>query len=287
MAKQVIVKYIRDDGKEFIIDGTLFGIPNDGIEGVDFAEWNVYKENLALKDGCTITGKSYSGRPITIKFRNKIISNMDADRDNARRFFNPKHEFKLYITYRGITRWIDGVIDGVNIPTGNIYEPPEYKIGLYCADPFFKSTDSFGKDIAEVSPMWGWPWICTDEIKPVFSVFNYDPYIYIENDGDESAPLIARLTFDGPVTDPKIIQGYNEKYFQLNGTFTSDDILVIDFENGIVLRNGVKAFNLVNKNSQDLDIPIGLTLYSMGCSDPDDTILMHCYLSFYKRYGGI
>lgn len=38
MAKQVIVKYIRDDDKEFIIDGTLFGIPNDGIEGVDFAE---------------------------------------------------------------------------------------------------------------------------------------------------------------------------------------------------------------------------------------------------------
>lgn len=95
------------------------------------------------------------------------------------------------------------------------------------------------------------------------------------------------MTFDGPVTNPRIIQGYNEKYFQLNGTFGVNDTLIIDFENDVVLHNGVKAFNLIEKGSADLTIPMGVTLYSIGSAREEDNILLHCFLSFYKRYGGI
>lgn len=156
MAKEVIVRYVRDDNKELIVDNTTFGIPNDGLEGVDFAKWSLYSETLALKDGSVITGGSYSGRSLVLKFECKQNDETaDSVRNSVRSFFNPKHAFNVYVTYRGITRWISGMIEGFEAPTENVYKRPEFKVGIYCADPFFKSVDSFGKDIASISPMWG------------------------------------------------------------------------------------------------------------------------------------
>lgn len=285
--KDVIVKIERSDGKQFVIDCTDYVIPSDGLSGLDTATWDIYTQPLAFRAGAIVTGKNYSGRNIEIEFYTVSTDDLAVRRNLIRQFFNPRFNFTLYITYQGVTRWIEGVRDGFSLPSENTYKKLECKVGFFCEDPFFRNMDYFYKDLQTVEPRWHFPFVSTVDNPSVFSIFSFGKYIWFDNDGDEETQFTAILYFTDEVVDPVIYQGFQDanKFFKLKGTFTENDIVIIDFDYKVLTLNGEFAWNLMDKDSDLLSIPVGGEYLS--CTAASGSSCLHCVVSYYKKYGGM
>ena len=285
MKKEVKVQFIRNDGKEFLADFTEWGIPSGGIEGIDFATWNLYSQPLAFGHGSVVTGKQYSERNLKFTLRNINTNYNEFNRDTFISFFNPLYTFRVYITYQGKTKWIEAEVNGVSAPAKNVYEHIEGAVGFFCENPFLKSVDDFARDISSLEPRWGFPFIATEDYAPLMSVYNFSKQVILDNDGDVEIYFRCVLSFDGDVTNPYISEG--EHLFKLIGTFTEDDTIEIDFEKKTVKKNGVSIYDLISRDSNFLDIfiPVGGTIVSMDADIGDN--LMHCTIYYNKYYGGM
>ncbi|MDO5329003.1 MAG: phage tail family protein [Coriobacteriia bacterium] len=283
MAREAIVKIVRDDGKEFLIDGNEYFLTPDGLVGVDFADWSIYTEPLAFKDGSVVTGASFTGRPITLTFFDRKTEDMS--REVVRKFFNARGLYVIYVTLNGITRWITGVIQTFAEPTDTNGKYTKCTVGIFCEDPFFNSMEEEWNDLQKIKPMFGFPYISTEEHPSVMSVYVFGEYVRFENNGDVDTSFAVFLYFTGNVTNPVIYQGYREHKFQLNGTFTEDDIVFIDFDTATVYKNGVSCWNLVDKDSELLEVPRGGTYLSSTAEEGEE--LLHCVVNYSEKYAGV
>lgn len=281
----VKIKFIRDDGQQLSADFITWGIPSDGLKGIDFAEWNLYTEQLAFGDGSIITGGSYSSRNLTITLENMNTNYNQRDRNNVIRFFNPKHTFHIYVTYQGNTRWIEGSLNGFSVPSENIHRRLNVKIGFFCKDPFFKSVDEFSKDIASIQPGFGFPYIATDRFIPYVSVYMFNTEVELLNEGDIDVGIRVYMRFTGDVENPKIEQGGNK--FQLIGKFKDNDVVKIDFDKQSVTKNGVNCYNLISSDSSftKIKIPVGGTTISFNADEGH--LNMSVIIYYNQLYGGL
>lgn len=283
MVKDVILRYLRDDGQEFVADWKDFFVTSDGIEGIDFADWSLYSEKLAFKDGSVITGESYSGRTITAHMF--AHSDEKSVREYVRKFFNPRNKYKLFVTYKDIERWIDCRLDDLNLPTKGNYIYTPFDVSVFCENPMFNGSDSFVNDLSAITKRWGFPYIATERYTPIFSVFSYGEYVWFDNEGEEDTTFKAKFTFDSVVSEPVITQGYNDAHFKLTGTFIKGDVVEIDFATKKIELNGVNIYNRLTFDSKPLIIPKGGTYISIGATTGGT--YLHCNIEYYPKYGGI
>jgi len=287
MIDDVKIKIVRSDGKELLIGSSQSDwlIPSEGLDGIDYPSTNLYTEANAIGNGSYVTGKNVESRTIKIsaKVKNSVLNNIL--RANAVHFFNNRYTFKLYITYGGVTRWIDTNIDGFKCPSGNIYYPVTLTVSFYAAEPFLKSVEEFGKDIAGIIPTWGFPWIDTVDIAPKPDVFQFAKQVFLENDGDTEAYIYAVMRFKDTVTNPKIT--CNGSYIRILGTFNSNDVITIDVERRKVYNNAVNIITKLDKLSSfsDTKINIGgsIIVYSADSGD----VNMSATIYYNKLYGGM
>ena len=100
MVKDIIFRYVRDDGREFVLDGTEYFIKS--IKGLDLGDLDLSTEPLAFRPGAIVSGMNKPGRPIVVEFQ--AFSSADEVREIVRRFFNPYNTYTLHITYKTVTR---------------------------------------------------------------------------------------------------------------------------------------------------------------------------------------
>lgn len=284
------IKFIRDDTATFEIGGS-YRDDNDWllieqIEGIDFPSIEIFSETEAVSDGSIVTGSHVTGRSIRIKAQVKNRSLNDVCRRFAIAFFNQKHRFKLYITYMGRTRWIEGIIDGMSIPAKNVYENQTMDVTFYCSKPYFKSVDDFGKNIASATPRLAFPYIQTDTIPVVASYYNFAKNVNIENDGDVEtfAQIIINMT--GKVTNPVIFKD-ETKYIRVFGDFFKGDVINVDMVNLDVTINGEKALHKLDKTSSftDCALAVGNNVIGFDAEDGYDNMQVNVY--FNKMYMGV
>lgn len=284
MDRPVIAKFIRDDGKEFIVDCEKYIIPTeDGITGLDLNSWTLTSKPLAFHYGSIITSAKFEGRPLGIKFY--ASSNELFERDLVRAFFNPLNTFELQLTYMGVTRWIMGRIESRPMPAKNVFEKIECTVGLFCEDPFFNSMEDKYKNLQEIQPMAGWPYMVSADNKQVYSKYVFGQYVRFDNDGDMDVKFACYMYFTGTVVNPVLYQGYRDKKFQLKDTFTENDIVFIDFDTMICLKNDQSCYNLVSYDSEQLLIPRGGTYLS--CSASQGETLLQCTIIFNEKFAGM
>ena len=140
----VKVRFVRSDDREWSIDGSNWGIPSNGLEGFGAFNNSISIVDNAIGDGGTAISKN--------------VNLMEILRDEVTAFFNPKMTYKVYLTYMGRTRWAEGRIEKFNLSTGNIHRRMKLTITVLFADPYLKSFEDFGKDIASVSGGAGFPY---------------------------------------------------------------------------------------------------------------------------------
>lgn len=248
--KKVIIRLVRDDGEEFVIGtGGDWRIPSNGLSGFGSLDNNIILSSNAFGDGSQCSGERVDSKDRTVKAKVRDVRMNAGLRRKAISFLKFKHTYKVYVTYMGLTRWFDARISRKQLSEGNIYKPVELQFTMLSENPYYKSYDNFGKDIAQIIPMTGFPYMCTAQGKPT-SVYNYDTKsVIVENDGDVDTYCKAIFRAKGTVVRPTLL--VNGKFVRMLITLQQNDELILDFTTpkpNITL-NGVNVIGSTDRTS--------------------------------------
>lgn len=281
----VNIKCVRSDNKVFVIGTGSWRILSDGLTGVDYPNVSVFHDKNGVGDGALDSGKRVDDRDIQVKAKTTNPANNEAVRKIAIAFFNPKYSYKLYITYMGLTRWIEGEIQGFNCPSGNVFRPITMTIKFYCKDGFMKSVDDFGQNIASIKAAFAFPYIQTAKIPVVADVYNYHQSVTIANDGDTMSYPRVTINFTGSAKNPKI---YKDSYYvRILGSFQEGDVLQMDFENCTITKNGTNWIQYIDRSSTFTEMGLAIGDSTIGFAADDGDANMAVYVYYNKLYLGV
>lgn len=283
---EVLVRFVRDDGKEFIIDGDTWKIPEDGLDGFDFLDNDISTENNAQGDGSYQTGARIPEKDRTVKFELMNSNLNDLMRQLVRSFFNVKRTFKCYLTYGGQTKWCEGSIYQPSAPTANIYDRLEVSITLLCPAPYMYSNDDFAQNIASIIPIFEFTLeIPDDGIE--FDTFAFAKEVELDNDGDFETYCKAVMIAKGNVTNPVLKK--DDKYVKLLDTLQSGDVLIIDLVSSPakITKNGENIIRLVDRTSSFTDMKFDVGNNTIGYDADNGSNLLDVTIYFNKRYAGV
>lgn len=252
---KIYLRIVRSDGKEFLADGRLSDDADWGItaiSGIGAASFENFTENKAVGDGDIITGSRIKSRDIEFTALAKNVHMNSVLRLSAVSFFNPKYTYQVYVTYNGVTRWIDAVLEAVDIPSDNKRNQQKITVDFFCPDPCFKSVDAFGADIAAVEPMWTFEEIDDPDFGEPFDSFNFAKNVDITNDGDVETYCKVVIRAKGNVTNPKFIHG--DAYIRIIDEMQSGDVIEIDIANRTVYKNGNNILVKIDRSSNFVDM---------------------------------
>lgn len=289
MDNEVYVKLIRDDLKEFMIDGGTWTIPSiNGLEGFGDYENDFALIDNAISDGAIISSYRMGTVDRTIRFFNENARKTNEIlRKEVLSFFNTKHTYRIYVHYMGVTRWCDGMVLKANIPTQNINWRMDIAITFLCNSPYMKSFDDFGKDIAAVIPSAGFPYLCTAERGRPTGYFAFSQFVVLNNDGDVPAKFKAVFKANGNVVNPKLIIG--NAYVKVITTLSEGDEIEMDFTAmpPTIKKNGANCIGLCDKKSafDEMMLDIGDTEVSYTADEGTNLVSVSIYYN--KLYCGI
>jgi hypothetical protein len=185
----------------------------------------------------------------------------------------------------GLERWCEGKLSKVAISEGNIYKPVVLQFTIKCLKPYFYSMDNFGKDIASVMPLEGFPFHSYDRWggHPT-GYYNFSRSVSIVNDGDVETKARVVINALGDVTNPSFF--INGKYVKVLDTMARNDQIEINFDAvpPTVKKNGVNIMGKCDRSSEfsDMDIKQGDNIIKYRAEQGDT--LMTCSVYYNKRY---
>lgn len=283
----VAVRFVRSDAAELIADGTDWLLTPGTVDGVCKPVLDIYTEDNATIDGSTVTGKRVAARDLTMTGTSMSVANNAILRAAACAFFNPKYTFKIYLTYQGRTRWIDTQLAGVDIPTDMVCIPQTFTVSFIAADPYWKSTDDFGQDIASITPRWGFPYMDSPTHGVLVDVANFSRQVIFGYDGDVPAWPAITITADGAVTNPKIVK--DGAFVRLIDELAAGDTVEIATDpRGIrITKNGENVLNKVDRASSFVAMQMqpGTNTVRYEADYGDNNL--HVVIRYNKQYLGV
>lgn len=292
----VKARIVRSDGQELTIGDGNWRIPNDGLTNWANLSYNVFSSEIPAHDGAIITSKRVASVDRTIHAVCKG-HNPERLRMQAIRFFNPMYTFVVHMTYMGETRWCTGEQIAFMASEGNMYKPPEITWTILCPNPFLQSEDNFGRDIAEVLGMIGFPWVSflpqeygsIPEVNEwaIASEHVYARKVDIKNDGDVPSAMKIIIRAKNKVLNPSIRIG--EGWVKVNVEMKRGDTIELDATSlpPSVTFNGKNAMHLVDRESSilNLQIPVGVSYIEYDADDGYQNISATVYYN--KQYLGV
>lgn len=279
MKKEVKVRFVRSDNREWCIDGTNWGILSNGLEGFGAFDNDISIVDNAIGDGGIVTSYRVAQKDRTITAISKNVNLTEILRDECTAFFNPKMTYKVYLTYLGRTRWAEGRIEKFNLSTQNVYRRMKLTITILFADPYLKSFEDFGKDIASVSAGAGFPYLCRQNVGAPTGIFNFSQVVNLSNDGDVEAYCKVVMTATGEVENPKII--INNHYVRVIDTMVADDVIIMDFAANppTVRKNGVNCIGKCDRTSEfdEMGLVIGDSTLSYTADNGSNNLSVSIY----------
>lgn len=297
MLGDVTVRIVRSDKKELTLGDGDWRIPKNGLENWANLNYNVSSVEIPSYDGAIITSKRVGSidRSITA-----VVS--DASRNAELRaevisFFNPKYTFDVHLKYMGRKRWCSGEQIGFKCSEGNIYEPAELSWTILCANPYLLSESNFGKDIAEVVPRLGFPFMSFLPVSQgsaegcnvgfVASRRLFQQFVDIENDGDVPSGMRFKITAKNTVLNPLVRIG--DGYVKVLKKMEQGDVVDLDLTGRPpkVLFNGENGMHLIDRKSSLLSMYInpGTTIIEYDADDGQQFMSVSVYYN--KQYLGI
>lgn len=204
-------------------------------------------------------------------------------RKQALAFFGSKYTYSIYITYMGVTRWCEGKLYKFNLPSANIYRTMTMTIIFHCADPFLKSYDNFGKNIASIMGMVAFPYLCSVTPDTPQGVtggrYNFAQKVLLENDGDVETFCQAVFKAKGEVVNPKLV--VNDNYVRIIDTMVENDVIIIDFTKmpPTIRKNDVNCIGKCDKTSSfdDMALSIGVSEISFDADTGSNLLDVSIY----------
>lgn len=296
MVGDVKARIVRSDGQEMTIGDGDWRIPNDGLENWANLPCSVSSTEIPSYDGSLVTSKRVSSVDRTIS---AVAKGNDPQklRERAIQFFNPKYSYEVHLTYMGRTRWCSGEQIGFKASEGNIYKPPTITWTILCPNPYLQSEEDFGKDIAEVVGMLGFPWVSFlpvsegsvpgTNVGAVMSRRMFSQTVDITNDGDVPSGMRVRIKAKDRVVNPIVRIG--EGYIRVITVMNEDDVIELDASGRppTVKMNGENIMHKLDRNSSILDMVIGVGNTTIEYDADDGEQFMSVAVFYNRQYLGV
>ncbi len=279
----ITVKFVRGDGRTFLIDGGALGLV--AATGLDSANMEVFSQKAAMGDGDIVTGQRVGSRELVFTARARHSALGEVLRRAVTSFFTPAQTYDVYITRYGAPRFAQGCrLDGAEIPTENPNRPITVKLSFLMPEGYFLSVDGFGQNIAAIEPRCGYPYAAQAGQGRLYGVYAYAQTVQLDNDGDADAYCKAVFTARGGVVNPKLTA--NGAYVRVLATLAAGDVLVVDGRTRSVTLNGQNAAATLDRQSSFDGIVFALGANAVGFSADVGANLLDVYVYFNKRYMG-
>lgn len=277
MTKNTLIIELTCNGK------TLRMGPNEDIDitavtGLESSEVEISTSDNALVDGASVDGKKIKPRPIHIEASFKSNRNNPENRAKVIQFFNPKYTGKALITNMGVSRNIEYELEGWTFGVvKNMDNKLKILVDLICPDPYMLNVDNFGKNMANITPLFAFPWMILP--RRAMNKLDYPQEarglmlggmtmgyrtlhkeVVLTNDGD--VPTGVQIQFvatRGSVTNPKITNTGTGQYMRVNVEMQQGDILLIDTNDRhqVITLNGVNYYQHIDRKSEPFKLAVG------------------------------
>ena len=285
MDRDVIARIVRSDGAELIADETDWGLT--AIDGAAAPEYELFTEKNATDDGDTVTGKRVAARDLELEAAVMSTADNQTMRTRAKRFFNPKYDYKVYLTYMGTTYWLAAELAAFKAPNDQIDQPQTWSAYFLAANPYWQSVDDFGQDIAAITPRWGFPYMDHPMLGVLVDVANFSRSVVFQYDGDVPAYPTIILTADDAVTNPKIIK--DDAFVRLIDELVKGDRVEIDTNprHIRITKNGVNVLAKTDRASKftALQMTPGTNTVRYEADYGDNNL--HVVIRYNKQYLGV
>ena len=249
------------------------------VTGLESSELDISTSDNALVDGASVDGKKIKPRPIHIEASFKSNKNNPENRANVIKFFNPKYTGRALITNMGVSRNIEYELEGWTFASvRNMDNKLKILVDLLCPDPYMLNVDNYGKNMANISALFAFPWrmLSTrmtsgkldypDKARGMLlggMTMGYRTLykeVVLANDGD--VPTGVQIQFvatRGPVTNPKITNTGTGQYMRVNVAMQQGDILLIDTNDRhqVITLNGVNYYQHIDRKSEPFKLAVG------------------------------
>ena len=283
----VLVKFVRSDGAEFTLNDNHWKIPSDGLEGFGSFDNDISIVSNAVGDGGIVTSARVSQKDRTVKAISRNADMAEILRNEATAFFNPKMTYKVYLTYMGRTRWAEGRVEKFSLSTGNIHQYMTLMVTVLFADPYLRSYEDFGKDIASVSGSAGFPYLCVSGQGAPTGIFNFASMVDLTNDGDVEAYCKVVITASGTVTNPKIL--INGHYVRVIDEMHEGDVIIMDFAANppTVRKNGANYIGHCDRTSEFDQMSLSIGHSSLQYDADHGSNMMSVSVYYNKLYSAM
>lgn len=223
------MRIVREDNREFKINGIDWKL-------LELENFGGFESDIKIVDNAIGDGGIESSSRVAQKDRTFVAKSRDNKRNEILRqqvnaFFIPKKKYAIYLTYMGVTRWCEGEIHRYSLPNGNVHRDMTLTVTFLCANPYMKSFDNFGQNIASVVGMVAFPYLCSVTPGTPQGItggrFNFAQVIVLNNDGDVDTYCKAIFTAKGSVVNPKLI--INGSYVRVIDSMQEGDVIEMDF----------------------------------------------------------
>lgn len=257
--------------------------PNEDIDitkvtGLESSELELSTSDNALVDGASVGGKKIKPRPIHIEASFKSNKNNPENRARVIQFFNPKYTGRALIINMGVSRNIEYELEGWTFGTAqNMDNKLRILVDLLCPDPYMLNVDNFGKNMANISPLFAFPWRVL--ATRATGKLDYPPKarglmlggmtmgyrtlhkeVVLSNDGDVPTGVqIQFIATRGSVTNPKITNTGTGQFMRVKVVMQQGDILLIDTNDRhqVITLNGVNCYQRIDRQSEPFQLAVG------------------------------
>jgi phage-related protein len=282
------LKFVRLlDGKTFFVGNNLDWRfqKNGGLAGfADFSANLTYDDNYA-RDGGTTWHARLSKKDRTIKIVYLYPDKNVSARQALIEYFKYNYLYNVYITYMGREMYAEGRLYKMAISE----ETKTYK-NIKCTmtfsfdNPFLKSVDNFGRDIAAVTPTTAFPYLAKLVKGKPTGIFNFQKTVVLYNDGDQISYPRVRIVATDQVWNPEI--WINDNFIRFLDTIERNDEIDIDFTviPPTVKLNGQNAIGKCDRESNfdGMYLSLGNNTIRFDAENGSDEMIVSVY--FNKTY---
>lgn len=286
--KEVKIKAVRSDGREFYYTGPDWKVPSDGLTGIDFTPIQIYTVNRGSGNGAIVTGKRKEARDIGIVALNQVLSNNELNRRSAIAFHNSNYTFDLHITYMGTTRVAKNCeLQGAKCPSANVYARQKLTVSFLAPDSDLFASNEEKTQFKDTDALWHVERVYTENGGTLaFGLITHSNTKYVEYLGSEETPVKVTVEAGGHVENINITVG--DVTIEVTCELSSGDVLIVDSDTKLVTLNGTKmSESLYNAiNLPNLLMKFGDNAITVAADDQGNTAF-DAELDFTGRYGGL
>lgn len=287
MESNVLIKIVNSKGSIVEVGPTRDWRfqKGSGLSGFsDFSADLTTSENSS-RDGGSIDHRRLPSKDRTLKIINVYPSENPVERKRFKSFFKYGEKYKVIASYMDSTRWSEGELYRCQLSENTQTDMPMRAILTFkFANPYWLSMDDFGKNIAQVSPGAGFPWISPISVGTAIGVFDFSHEVVLNNDGDSPAYPRIVVRASGVVTNPVV--KINDGFVRYIETIRESDELDINFEANppTVRLNGQNVLGRCDRRSNfdDMILNVGENTISFDADDGSDELSVSVY--FNKMY---